>query len=91
MQHIYGAAMLPDKETIQTFYAQALHDYLGAIDQLTDLYDSGKVPGMSDFVFAETRMKKSFEKLDTVIRIAKTKYDVNLGDMPIFLRSGGRS
>lgn len=83
--------MIPDKTAVQTFYAQAMFDYLGAVDQMTDLYDTKKIPPTEDFVFAATRLKRATEKLETVIKIAKYKYQLDLGEMPICLYKGGQT
>ena len=81
--------MTPDQFTIRSFYWKAVDEYLGAVDQFTDLYDRGKTPARSEFTFADTRLRSAYDKVDYVQRTAKDKYGIELEDIPQFLAIGG--
>jgi hypothetical protein len=58
----------------ESFYQQALSDYIEACEQTCNLYEDGKKPAREELVRAGTRFKSAYAKLLTVIRISNFKF-----------------
>jgi hypothetical protein len=57
-----------------SFYDHAMFEYVEACDQAVELYAEHKLPEREELIRAETRMRSTYEKLKTVVKIANYKF-----------------
>ena len=81
--------MLPDTFTIKTMYYKAFDEYLEAIDQITDLFDSKKNPELQEHIMASTRLRHARDKLIFIVNVSLTKYHIVLDMPPSHVIRGG--
>ena len=78
MPSTYGVQMPhSDQGLADSFYHQAMFNYVEACDYTCELYVEGKKPDVAVAVMAGTRFKSAYEKLNAVIKIANHKFGTN--------------
>jgi hypothetical protein len=80
----------PDPASVRLFYIKAFNDYVDAIEELTDLYESGKTPDNEALAASIVIMDQRKEKLTTVVSMAQNKYKIDLhpGFIPFNILGG---
>jgi hypothetical protein len=79
---LYKGPMFKDQvELAQSFFKQALHDYIEACEHTVFLYDNGRIPEREEEIRAGTRFKSAYAKLRTVIKVANYKFGTSF-EMP---------
>lgn len=76
--------MLPDQGEADSFYYDALSDYIDACDATTELYAEGKTPDTASLIAEGLRFSSAFKKLAYVIKVANGKFGKQF-IMPQFL------
>ena len=67
--------MFQDQKVLAiSFYDHAMFEYVEACDQATELYAEHKIPEREEVVRSETRIRSTYEKLKTVVKIANYKF-----------------